>query len=130
VKYRSRSLAASIENLVYRTAEPVERVKQDRRVVTALIDVVDERRRQEDIGARKRTAGIDWRSCADPDMAGGDDRRLAVLGEEFGEVARALLEREFALTGEIIDAHLRTELVQVAAVALAWIEAIDTRGEG
>lgn len=41
----------------------------------------------------------------------------AVLGEEFGEVCKAWLERDLAA--------LRTELVQTAAVALAWVEEID-----
>lgn len=43
----------------------------------------------------------------------------AILGEEVGEVANALLEHKS-------PAELRKELVQVAAVAAAWIEAIDT----
>jgi NTP pyrophosphatase (non-canonical NTP hydrolase) len=44
-----------------------------------------------------------------------DDRRLRVLVEEVGEVARALEEG---------DSQLRAELVQVAAVAVAWLEAL------
>ena len=50
--------------------------------------------------------------CSSPDV---DDRtKAAVLMEEAGEVARAIL-----------DGHdLRAELVQVAAVAVAWLEAI------
>jgi hypothetical protein len=42
----------------------------------------------------------------------------AILVEEVGEVSKAIQERE----------GLREELVQVAAVALQWIEMID-RGE-
>lgn len=57
-----------------------------------------------------RTPGV-W-----PDDAGV---KLAVLTEEVGEVARGLLERA-ALS------DLKGELVQVAAVAVAWAEAIDT----
>jgi NTP pyrophosphatase (non-canonical NTP hydrolase) len=50
-----------------------------------------------------------------------DDRTYAaVLGEEFGEVCKAWLERDVA--------GLRDELVQVAAVAVAWIEEIDNGG--
>jgi hypothetical protein len=45
--------------------------------------------------------------------------KLSVLGEEYGEVCRALLEREPM-------ARLRQELVQLAAVACAWVEAIDS----
>lgn len=96
-------------------------------------DVADERERQESIGRHKRTLGIEWRSCADPAMAGGDDRRVNVLGEEYGEVCRAVLEAGYASTDPALSAEwerrLRAELVQVAAVAVAWIEAIDARSE-
>lgn len=85
-----------------------------------LDDVLDERHRQEAIGREKRTLGIRWSSCADPDMPGGDTMRYAVLGEEVGEVANAILEGSG-------DDDLREELVQVAAVAVAWVEAIDAR---
>jgi hypothetical protein len=91
------------------------------------LDIRLERIRQETIGARKRAEGIDWRSCADPDMPGGDATRFAVLGEEVGEVARAHLEAGYDLTGRLGDVELRAELVQVAAVAVAWVEAIDAR---
>ena len=51
-----------------------------------------------------------------------DSLRLAALVEEVGEVARALHEGE--------QENLRAELVQVAAVAVAWLEGIATaRGE-
>ena len=43
---------------------------------------------------------------------------LSVLFEEVGEVAKAINERHDS-------SALREELVQVAACALAWIEAID-----
>lgn len=43
--------------------------------------------------------------------------KLVVLAEEFGEVARAILDRD--------PAALRTELVQVAAVAVAILESLD-----
>lgn len=94
---------------------------------TALVltDIYAERVRQESIGNAKRATGIDWRSCADPEMAGGDGTRYLVLGEEVGEVANAVLEAGYG--SGVGDAHLRDELVQVAAVATAWIEAIDAR---
>ena len=47
---------------------------------------------------------------------------LSILGEEIGEVGRALFDSEG-------DAALRAELIQVAACALAWIESIDARGD-
>lgn len=48
-----------------------------------------------------------------------DDKKLAVLVEEVGEVARAILDCEG--TERLFD-----ELVQVAAVATAWAECIIT----
>lgn len=42
--------------------------------------------------------------------------KSAVLGEEVGEVHRAVLNRD--------NDALRAELVQVAAVAVAWLEAM------
>lgn len=55
----------------------------------------------------------------------GEDRRddhtyAAVLGEEFGETCKAWLERD-------TDA-LRSELIQTAAVAIAWVEELDNGG--
>ena len=47
---------------------------------------------------------------------------LALIGEEFGEVARALLERRGEGLGQA-----RKELIQLAAGAVAWVEALDSR---
>lgn len=61
-------------------------------------------------------------TCADPEMTDYDC--LAVLTEELGEVARAVQER----SGAVSDVHLldlKRELVQVAAVAVAWFERLD-----
>ena len=52
--------------------------------------------------------------CSSP--AVDDIVKTAVLSEECGEVARAVLDTD-------ID-QLRTELIQVAAVAVAWLEAL------
>lgn len=95
----------------------------------ALVAVARERERQEAIGVAKRAQGIDWRSCADPALEGGNDRRLAILAEEFGEVARAVLELAYASDPAFDAAHLRDELVQVAAVSVAWVEEIDQMRE-
>jgi hypothetical protein len=86
---------------------------------------VNERHRQEEIGRRKRAEGIDWRSCADPAMDGGDGTRFLVLGEEVGEVANAVLEAGYQ--GEPGNEHLRNEVVQIAAVAMRWVDSIDAR---
>lgn len=50
----------------------------------------------------------------------------AVLTEETGEVAQAILKSQFEGGKTIAD--VRAELIQVAAVAVAHVEAIDTRG--
>lgn len=48
-------------------------------------------------------------------------KKLAILMEEVGEVATALLEREPL-------ENLKAELTQVAAVAIAWLESIEEFG--
>ncbi len=58
----------------------------------------------------------DWGhgDCSSPAVE--DPTKVMVLTEECGEVARAVLDLD-------VDAT-RTELVQVAAVAVAWLEAL------
>ena len=48
---------------------------------------------------------------------------LAILQEEVGETAQAILEARFRYDGT--DSDMRAELVQVAAVAVAWLEALE-----
>jgi hypothetical protein len=53
---------------------------------------------------------------------------LAVLAEEFGEVARPVADHlaAGARGGAPLDvAHLREELIQLAACAVAWVEQLD-----
>lgn len=78
--------------------------------VYAAIDA--ERERQAD----KWGGPHDWGSgdCSSP--AVDDSTKVMVLAEECGEVARAVLDLDADAT--------RTELVQVAAVAVAWLEAL------
>lgn len=73
----------------------------------AIEAIVAERARQDELWGG--TAG----EIASPDTT--QEHRLAVLAEEFGEVAKEVLEGD--PTG-----NLRTELIQVAAVTLAWLE--------
>ena len=89
---------------------------RDRRpTLDVLGRVGDERDRQE----RLVLVGKFSQTCADPEMP--TDLKLACLGEEFGEVCRALLG----------EGDLRTELVEVAAVAVAWAESLGAvSGEG
>lgn len=56
------------------------------------------------------------------------EARLPVLVEEVGEVAEAMQYANPATTAEHMQAraaHLRAEVMQVAAVAVRWIEALD-----
>lgn len=82
---------------------------------TNVLDAVaDERERQERLKAKGKFA----HTCADVELS--DDVCCRVLGEEFGEVCRAINDGDLA--------NLREELIQVAAVAVAWVERID-RGD-
>lgn len=84
----------------------------------ALNTVRAERERQDKLKADGRFRF----TCADLEMSDGE--RLAVLTEELGEVARCVLERR-DLVNDQHRKRLRDELAQVAAVACAWIEAVD-----
>jgi NTP pyrophosphatase (non-canonical NTP hydrolase) len=61
-----------------------------------------------------------WGEEHDP----GDGILLAVLAEEVGEVGRALCHH---WPGPVHDHELEAELVQVAAVCVAWLQAIERR---
>jgi NTP pyrophosphatase (non-canonical NTP hydrolase) len=52
-----------------------------------------------------------------------ESERLAILVEEVGEVARCVCEGNDR--GVLDRVALRAELVQVAAVALAWLEGLE-----
>jgi hypothetical protein len=75
-----------------------------------------------------KAAGRFQFTCADDGMT--DFERFCVLGEEVGEVAREVLtqpERRLADDTEGSLYGMRKELIQVAAVAAAWVEALDRR---
>jgi NTP pyrophosphatase (non-canonical NTP hydrolase) len=68
-------------------------------------------------------------TCASPVAC--DNRKLRVLVEEVGEVAEAIdhleqLNRTSKAAAKQRD-HLREELVQVAAVAVAWLESLEEK---
>jgi hypothetical protein len=105
-------------------------------VDTILVDICKERIRQDKLLAQGK---FPW-SC--DDIAISDVKKLGVLAEEFGEAAKeaAQIEEQFdrlsmgrqTLTTSDFQTHirerrkkLREELVQVAAVAVAWCEALD-----
>lgn len=86
-----------------------------------------ERHRQDEL---KRSGKFHW-TCADlKDREGvsgiviSDEAKLAVLAEEFGEVSKLVVEGIIdPIDRRDVDV-LCTELVQVAAVAAAWAEAL------
>ena len=84
-----------------------------RRVTAALDAIRAERARQ----AAKWDGEHEWGygDCSSPGVP--TPVKVMVLGEEFGEVARAVLDSAPL-------AELRDELVQVAAVAVAWLEGL------
>jgi NTP pyrophosphatase (non-canonical NTP hydrolase) len=73
------------------------------------LELADERDRQD-----RKWGGV-------PGIERRDDHTYAaVLGEEFGEVCKSWLERDVE--------NLRAELVQTAAVCIAWIAELDNGG--
>jgi hypothetical protein len=63
-------------------------------------------------------------TCCDPEMT--DEERLACLGEEFGEVSTEILKKAAGDTAAM--GNLFLELMQVAAVAAAWMEYLLEQG--
>ena len=76
-----------------------------------LIDLAHERRRQDEKWGEQNHKDEIW---------------LAILSEEIGEVSQALLHNKF---GGTHAGTLREELIQVAAVAIQWLDCIDRNGE-
>jgi NTP pyrophosphatase (non-canonical NTP hydrolase) len=79
-----------------------------------------ERLRQESL----RQQGKFKNDCSDP--RSHPQINLAVLAEEFGEVAREVCE--YQNTG-IMSSNLENELIEVAAVACSWWEALQKAKE-
>lgn len=103
-----------------------------------LNEVRSERQRQD----RLKASGKFLWTCADNEAlrnklerAITNAEKLAVLAEEFGEAACEVTEEIIGRDrGDVTHAdksveRLRKELVQVAAVCVAWVEAIDKRAE-
>ena len=106
-------------------------------------EVIEERARQEELC---RSGKFPW-TCAHRTHRGDmilNAEKLAVLAEEFGEVSREVTEEMIALDksrtregrtwdegaadkARVIRDRLRTELIQVAAVAVAWAESLGGR---
>jgi NTP pyrophosphatase (non-canonical NTP hydrolase) len=93
----------------------------------ALVNVKNERYQQERLKAEGRFEF----TCADSGLTNAE--KFTILGEEFGEVAQEVLtqaERRLARDTVGTREALRKELTQVAAVAVAWVEALLEEGDG
>lgn len=86
---------------------------------TALICTPERRQILAEVSAERDRQDKKWGGL--PGIERRDDHTYAaVLGEEFGECCKAWLERDME--------GLREELIQTAAVAIAWIEELDNGG--
>lgn len=78
-----------------------------------------------DVAAERERQDVKWGE------QNHDDAHWApILGEEFGEAmteVNNILWYKGEIKKEVLIQHLREELVQVAAVAVAWIECFDRR---
>ena len=84
-----------------------------------LADIRNERWRQDKL---KKDGKFPY-TCADDGLTNAE--RFLVLAEDFGEVSHELNE---AIGATLARDKLRAELIQVAAVCVAWCEAIDAGG--
>lgn len=106
------------------SVRPIPRLQYGQ--VTVIADVLQERARQD----------TQWGEQNHPDGTGGNQaaadlaRRVCQQAADAGQLTwRQVLDEEVQEAfAEADPGRLRTELVQVAAVAVAWIEAIDRRG--
>jgi hypothetical protein len=64
-----------------------------------------------------------------PDRTHADEWWYAILGEEFGELGKALLEKHFHYEGARAD-YIKAELVQVVAVGIQWLNSIQLIEDG
>lgn len=83
----------------------------------AVSEIYMERIRQEQL----RIEGRFKHTCAANELT--NPEKLAILGEEFGEACRAVVELG-NLCNDKHKVNLRKELVQIAAVCVAWIESL------
>jgi hypothetical protein len=88
----------------------------EERLNLVLDAVAFERENQERLHGAGKLPGA---HCSDPKVSNAS--KLAVLVEEIGEVAKQINEGTLPAASR---AHLRKELIQTAAVAVAWAESL------
>ena len=87
----------------------------EKRLTDVLIEILRERARQDSIWGEQNHSPLEW---------------LAILGEERGEVDRAVCEAHFPNYPSCGDwSKYRQELIQEAAVCAAMIECLDRAKE-
>lgn len=81
--------------------------------LSVLVEVLHERGRQKEKWGEQNNSDFEWTS---------------ILSEEVGEAAKEVNDLNFTSVADpAAEERLRAELVQVAAVAVAWVECIDRR---
>jgi hypothetical protein len=108
---KSQALQAIKDGITRRAVISAPAKSAEERLDRVIDAVAAERERQEQKHGRN--------TCASPSVPNGF--KLSVLMEEVGEVAQALQRGVLDTKGR---EHLRTELIQVAAVAVAWAESL------
>lgn len=91
---------------MYQMVNRNELTTTEKQVEEQILDAVKHERRNQD-----RKWGINWNLT--------DYAFYAILGEEFGEVGKAINERDLA--------NLKEELIQVAAVAVRHLTALEIK---
>lgn len=110
-EWMAEGVRAAEEFAEVREAKAVHRSSADtRKKADALAAIIIERRRQDQMWGDQWSEGL-----ISPEM------KLAILMEEVGEVAREILD---APKDKPESEKLRTELVQVAAIAVAFLESL------
>jgi len=91
-------------------------------IVNVFERIAKERHRQNTLVAEGK---LPWNCCT---LSVDPNRKLRVLVEEVGEVAEAI-DRLEAGDCWLNRTHLQDELVHVAAVAVAWLEALELQSK-
>jgi hypothetical protein len=83
--------------------------------------IADERLRQRELFTARKISF----TCTSPVV--GWPRKFRVLAEEIGEVAEAIDLLEASPRSKTAKKHFVTELIQVAAVLVAWLESFEVK---
>lgn len=128
---RGRSRAAEVLGRAARVEGPIHLEMSPDATCSVLAEVAEERRRQDETWGRQDHL---WYSIdADRNVPRPSNARTIVENRAFYGTLRysdILLEEVCEALSEPEDADARAELVQVAAVAVAAVEAIDRRSKG